>query len=284
MNEPLPSPAAPSHARRYWLLLAAAALLIVGLVFFWRAGVRQDQDLLRAEGGQLQADPALLAYASKRALPVYQEHCASCHGANLQGDRSKGVPNLGDEVWLYGTGQITEIEQTILYGIRSGHPKSRNVAEMPGFGRVGQLTQQEVKDVVEYVLMLSKQPHDETALERGKFVFQNHGLCYDCHASDGYGVSDYGTPSLTGRGGSWLYGGDRDTLYKSTFDGRHGKCPAWVNKLSFAEIRALAAFLYSRSHANASSTATQPAAQQSSAQQPSNTTSTLVIEYGGSLT
>jgi cytochrome c oxidase cbb3-type subunit 3 len=119
---------------------------------------------------------------------------------------------------------------------------------LPGLGRVGQITAAETHDVVEFVLQISQQPHDAAAAERGRFVYMNHGACYDCHSPDGYGVSDYGTPGLTGRGGSWLYGGDRDTLYKSIFDGRHGKCPAWINTLSFAEIRALAAYLYQRSH------------------------------------
>lgn len=245
MNEsPRPSP--PS--RRPGLWLAVLALLIAALAFYSLRGSRQDESLLRADGVQLQADSGLLAYAARRAEPLYQSNCASCHGANLQGERSKGVPNLADGVWLYGAGQITEIEQTILYGIRSGHPKARNLADMPGLGRIGQLTPAEVHDVVEYVLQLSQQPHDSAAAQRGQFVYMNHGACYDCHASDGYGVSDYGTPALTGRGGAWLYGGDRDSLYKSTFDGRHGLCPAWINKLGFADIRALAAFLYSRSH------------------------------------
>ncbi len=224
--------------------------LLLGAVYFWLHRNSQDDALLRSEGSALQANAELLAYASQRALPLYQEHCASCHGADLNGSPSHlpGIANLGDAVWLYGTGQITDIEQTILYGIRSGHPKSHNLAEMPGFGRIGQLSKDEVNDVVEYMLQISHQPHDAAAAERGKVVYQNQGLCYDCHAADGYGVSDYGTPSLTGRGGSWLYGGDRATLHKSTFDGRRGLCPAWVNKLSFAEIRALAAFLYSKSH------------------------------------
>lgn len=259
MNEPPLSLApTPSHARRYWLVAGVALVLIAGLVFHWRNGAR-DQALLRAEGSRLQQDTALLAYASQRAQPIYKEHCASCHGADLGGDRSKGIANLGDSVWLYGSGQITDIEQTILYGIRSGHPKSHNLAEMPGFGRIGQLTKDEVKDVTEYVLQISKQPHDAAAAKRGEFVYQNHGACYDCHGADGYGVTDYGTPSLIGRGGAWLYGGDYDTLYKSTFDGRHGLCPAWVKKLSFAEIRALAAFLYVRSHTEPpGATASQP--------------------------
>jgi cytochrome c oxidase cbb3-type subunit 3 len=233
--------------------LVLLAVAVIGVIFYWQRNVRRDEALLRSTGTELQANADLLAYAIRRAQPIYQEHCASCHGAGLKGDRSRGIPNLSDSVWLYGNGQITDIEQTILYGIRSGHPKAHNLTDMPGLGRTGQLNKGEVNDVVEYVLLIGHQPHDEAAAERGKVVFFGQGVCYDCHSSDGYGVSDYGTPGLTGRGDSWMYGGDRATLYKSVFDGRHGLCPAWVNKLSFAEIRALAAFLNSRSGANASS-------------------------------
>ncbi|MGE3532095.1 MAG: c-type cytochrome [Steroidobacteraceae bacterium] len=236
---------------RRWFVVGALALLIAGLgLYHWLHTSRQDAALLRSEGEQLQGNTVLLAYASQRAQPLYKKYCAGCHGADLKGNRSKGIPNLGDGIWLYGAGQITEIEQTILYGIRSGHPKAHNLADMPGFGRLGLLAPDEVEDVVEYVLQISHQPHNAAAAERGKLLYQDRGACYDCHALDGYGISDYGTPGLTGRGGSWLYGGDRATLYKSIFDGRHGLCPAWIDKLSFAEIRALAAFLYSRSHSN----------------------------------
>lgn len=261
-----PSPATTSRrsplARWLWPGLVLLGVAAVALYFMNRH--EQDQALLRAHGPELQQNAQLLAYATRRAEPIYQENCASCHGANLKGDRSRGVPDLQDGIWVYDNGTITDIEQTILYGIRSGHPKSHNLAEMPGFGRTGQLTKNEVNDVVDYVLLLSGQPHDAAAVKRGKAVFDNYGVCYDCHSADGYGVSTYGAPALTGRGGSWVYGGDRATLYKSVFDGRHGKCPAWVNKLSFVEIRALAAFVYGRSHrvtvANSPSPSTTPGA------------------------
>jgi cytochrome c oxidase cbb3-type subunit III len=245
-----------------------AVLLVTWLGYRWY-GSRQDDALLRIDTTALQKDPTLLAYAARKAAPLFAEHCASCHGADMTGHRAPepqaGVPNLHDSVWLYGTGQIADLEATILYGIRSGHPRSHNLAEMPGFGRSGQLKNDEVNDVVEYVLMLSHQQYDTLAAERGRVVFNNQGVCYDCHGADGYGVSDYGSTPLTGRGNTWLYGGDRATLHKSVFDGRHGKCPAWINTLSFADIRALAAYLYQQAHtetksADATSSVAQPGA------------------------
>jgi cbb3-type cytochrome c oxidase subunit III len=243
-----PGGAARSKQRLLLLLIALLLLLVIGVAIKHFYDSYREQALLRMDGTQLQVDTASLAYASRRAQPLYQQHCASCHGADLQGDRRQGAPALADGIWLYNNGELWEIEQIILYGIRSGHPKAHNLTDMPAFGRIGQLSPVEIRDVVEFVQLLSQQPHDATAAERGRLLFMDRGNCYDCHESDGYGVADYGAPGLTGRGGSWLYGGDRVTVYKSIFDGRHGLCPAWINTLSFAEVRLLAAFIYSRSH------------------------------------
>jgi cytochrome c oxidase cbb3-type subunit III len=133
------------------------------------------------------------------------------------------------------------VERTILYGIRSGHPKSRNVTDMPALVRSGQITPADARDAVEYLQGLSGRPHDETAAARGRAIYYNKGNCYDCHANDARGVADYGTPALTGP--VYLYGGDRESLYQSILNGRHGQSPAWVNVLSPLQIRALTLYL-----------------------------------------
>ncbi len=80
-------------------------------------------------------DPRLMRYAIPRGRSAYSEHCASCHGGRLQGDPRKGVPNLTDADWLYGSGRIGEIERIVLYGIRAGHSKTQKLADMPAFAR-----------------------------------------------------------------------------------------------------------------------------------------------------
>lgn len=42
------------------------------------------------------------AAAAREASAVYQAQCVSCHGADGQGDRAQGAPNLTDADWLYG--------------------------------------------------------------------------------------------------------------------------------------------------------------------------------------
>lgn len=58
------------------------------------------------------------AAAVERARPVFEQNCASCHGLDAHGDRSKGAPNLTDNEWLYG-GDPKTIRRTI-FGPRNG--------------------------------------------------------------------------------------------------------------------------------------------------------------------
>jgi cytochrome c oxidase cbb3-type subunit 3 len=41
--------------------------------------------------------------ATTRTTQLFAEHCASCHGAEGKGDQTRGVPNLTDNEWLYGS-------------------------------------------------------------------------------------------------------------------------------------------------------------------------------------
>jgi cytochrome c oxidase cbb3-type subunit 3 len=229
---------------RLWSL-AASAVLLAALGYGWHERSLQAQ-LVRAWPADLMHEPAMLRFAVALARPVYASHCAACHGADLHGNQAIGATNLADTVWLYGDGGIGDIENTILYGIRSGHPKAHNVTDKPAEGRTQQLSAPEVDDAAEFVLALSRQPHDDSAAQRGRVLFYDKGNCYDCHARDALGNSDYGTPALLGP--TWNYGGDRQRLRQTIYSGRHGLCPAWIDRLAPAQIRALAVYLYLRSH------------------------------------
>jgi cytochrome c oxidase cbb3-type subunit 3 len=230
-------------------LAAVAGVVLVALIAFAALGVQRARlswRLVETPADQVPSDPRLVKLAHQIALPTYAGTCARCHGADMKGNRALGVPNLTDKVWLYDQGGVSDIERTILYGIRSGHAKSRNITDMPAVGRLGVLKDNEIRDVVEYVEFLSHQPHDAAAAQRGEGLFKDRGNCFDCHAPDGTGNPDYGSTDLTAN--TWIYGGDRETLFKSIRDGRHGKMDAFIGKLSFAQIRALAVEVYERSH------------------------------------
>jgi cytochrome c oxidase cbb3-type subunit 3 len=206
----------------------------------WIRQRRIADELLRTAPAQILNSPALLHEAMRIGRPQYQQHCEICHGVALRGDVAHGVPNLAGNVWLYGNDPV-DVERTILYGIRSGHPKSRNLTDMPALVRTGQITADDARDVVEYLQNLAGRPYETAAALRGRSIYYNKGNCYDCHANDAKGVTDYGTPALTGP--TWIYGGDRESLNQSIVNGRHGKCPAWINVLTPVQIRTLALYL-----------------------------------------
>jgi len=227
--------------------LALAAVLLGTLAYQHWHELRLEAQLVREDPDRVVHDPRLVAVALRLARPAYARQCAACHGRDLHGARRPGVPDLTSPVWLYGTGDVSDIEPTILYGIRSGHPKARNITDMPAFGRTGQLSPAEIRDVAEYVYSLSHADVDAAAVGRGRAIFADKGVCYDCHGADASGNIDYGAPDLTGKSQGWLYGGDRATLIDSIKNGRHGLCPAWIHDLSPAQIRALAVYLYEAS-------------------------------------
>ncbi len=227
---------------------AVVGVIVVALVVITQMLAHQAQARMVAMfPDDVVKDAALTKMAISMAKPTFASHCASCHGADMKGDQKKGAPNLADNIWLFDFGHVSDIEMTVLYGVRSGLGKSRNITDMPGLGLSGQLYPYEVKDATKYVLYLSTgKTDDQEAIKRGAAIFQDKGVCYDCHSSDAQGNSDYGAPGFTDK--DWLYGGDYDTIYHSIYYGRHGKCPAWVDKLSAAQIRAMAVYLYVNSH------------------------------------
>ena len=224
--------------------LSGLALVLLGIVAVvgWTRQRHLANELLRTEPAQILNSPVLLREAMRIGPPQYQRHCRSCHGSVPRGDVAHGVPGLTSEVRLYGNDPV-DVERTILYGIRSGHPKSRNITDMPALVRTGQITAADARDTVEYLQSLARQSSEKAAALRGRAIYYGKGNCFDCHASDAKGVTDYGTPALTGP--LWTYGGDRESLYQSIVNGRHGKCPAWVNVLTPLQIRALALYISS---------------------------------------
>ncbi len=242
------APERSSRPRRW--PLAIAAVLIMALAAAGALAWRDHQlatRLLISEPSEVARHPDLVRYAEGLAKPAYARRCAGCHGKALEGDMRRGAPNLKDGVWLYESGGVGEIERTLLYGIRSGDAKARNITDMPALGRSQQLSAAEVSDVTDYILALSgRRDRPRDAIERGATIFQAKGVCYDCHSGDGSGNPDYGAPALNDP--EWLYGGDRDTVYRSIYSGRHGICPAWRSKLKPKVIRALAVWLNQVSH------------------------------------
>jgi cytochrome c oxidase cbb3-type subunit III len=120
--------------------------------------------------------------------------CSQCHGSDAQG--GKGYPNLTDKDWLYG-GEPETIVKTLHEG-RNG--------VMPPMGAVVG-SEDDIRNVANYVLSLSGTAHDPVKAALGKPKF---AACAACHGADGKGNQALGSANLTDK--IWLYGGDINTI------------------------------------------------------------------------
>lgn len=182
-------------------------------------------------------NPELLQFALAGGQATFGENCAACHGRSAQG--GVGYPNLNDDDWIWG-GQLDNIQQTISYGIRSGHAKTRDSA-MPRFGLDGALDAAKIGDVANYVRSLSGLEADKTAAGRGAAVFAEN--CAVCHGADGKGNQELGAPNLTD--GIWLYGNGQENVVTSISTGRGGIMPAWDARLDPVSVKMLAVYVHS---------------------------------------
>jgi cytochrome c oxidase cbb3-type subunit 3 len=252
---------------RVWVV----AILLIGLIAWRLHDSNERARFLRADADLIVNDPVLSAFALKKAKPAYAEHCAGCHGDDLRGNHGQGAPDFTKGVWLYGSGQVSELERTITYGIRSGRPKSWNLADMPAFAQavpykkyaIPPLAPGQIRDVIEYLISQAGKPADESAAKRGGQIFAGDGVCYDCHSNDARGDTAIGAPGLLGP--AWLYGdGSREALFQSIAHGHQGICPGWVGDHDPVAVRALAFYVHDASRAgqaNKTAEAAQPPVQ-----------------------
>jgi cytochrome c oxidase cbb3-type subunit III len=186
----------------------------------------------------IEKDPTLFAFAAAQGRAAFGNNCAPCHG--IGGGGAKGYPNLNDNDWLWG-GSLDQIYQTISYGIRSGHSKTRE-STMVAFGKDGVLKRGEIVAVARYVRSLSGLPVPAgTDLAAGQKVFADN--CASCHGEDAKGNPEIGAPDLADR--IWLYGPDETTIIEVITNGRNGVMPAWVDRLDPPTLKALAVYVHS---------------------------------------
>jgi cytochrome c oxidase cbb3-type subunit 3 len=183
------------------------------------------------------ADPELLQYAMAGGRAVFGENCAPCHGSGGQGARA--FPVLADDDWLWG-GDLASIQQTILYGIRSGHDETR-VSDMPKFGVDEMLDGAQIADVTQFVLSLGGGAEDAAAAERGAPLFADN--CAACHGEQGEGVREMGAPNLADD--IWLYGGDAASIAAQISNPRQGVMPAWDGRLNETAVKMATVYVHS---------------------------------------
>ena len=194
--------------------------------------------LATASLADIEKDPALLALARAKGKTVFGDNCAACHGTGATG--SKGFPNLNDDDWLWG-GSLEQIQQTLLYGVRSGHSKTHE-GQMLAFGKDGMLKPAEIVTVANYVRELAGLPtragYDP---KLGAKIFAEN--CVACHGDNAKGNPDVGAPNLTDK--IWLYGSDEASMIETITNGRAGVMPAWEGRLDPVTIKAMAVYVHS---------------------------------------
>lgn len=183
---------------------------------------------------EIEKNKELTEFAIAGGKAAFQNNCAMCHGTGAAGN--KGFPNLNDDDWLWG-GKIDDIYTTLKYGIRSTHEKTR-VSAMPAFGVDRILTKEEIEQVADYVLSLSKKTQANII---GQKIFKEN--CTACHGENGKGSREVGAPNLTDK--IWLYGSTKEDVVYTITHSRAGVMPTWSDRLDDATIRQLAIYIHS---------------------------------------
>ena len=104
-------------------------------------------------------------------------------------------------------------------------------------------TDQDVRDLANYVLSLSGRTHDSLRAYFGKPGF---APCAACHGADGKGNPALGAPNLTD--GVWLHGDSIEDIMKTIRGGRSGMMPAFRSRLGEDNASLVAAWVYAQSH------------------------------------
>lgn len=195
---------------------------------------------------QIMNDPELYAFAMAGGKSAFKDNCATCHGTGAEG--GKGYPNLNDDDWIWG-GKVDDIHQTLKHGIRVQGNLDTRISQMPAFGQDKLLKREEIDAVVDYVRNLSGHApegrhsgeHNPVAtLQMGQQIFQQQ--CASCHGSDAKGDQEFGAPNLTDA--IWLYGGEREDVFRTVYYARAGMMPAWEGRLDENTIKQLAVYIH----------------------------------------
>jgi cytochrome c oxidase cbb3-type subunit 3 len=157
---------------------------------------------------------------------LFMNNCSQCHGSDARG--GKGFPNLTDNDWLHG-GTPDKIKETLALGRIGNMP--------PMAAAVG--SADDVKNVANYVLSLSKAPHDSVRANLGKEKFV---VCAACHGPDGKGNQAIGAPNLTDD--IWLHGFGENAIIAMVNNGKVNQMPAQADKLTEAQRHVLAAYVW----------------------------------------
>ncbi len=201
-----------------------------------------EAQMASADLTALEPGSGLHNYAIQSGAATFATWCSQCHGSGGASGiaEGNGYPSLIDNDWLWGGGDIETIATTIRHGIRSEDDDDTRYSEMPAFGGDDYLEDEEIANVVAYVLSLSDLSADNGDAAAGAEVFLDN--CASCHMEDGTGDREQGAPNLADA--IWLYGNSEAEVTAIVSEGPFGVMPAWSVKLSDSQINAVAAYVH----------------------------------------
>jgi cytochrome c oxidase cbb3-type subunit 3 len=243
MNNPLPL---------WWVVLFVLTVLFSFVYVYAFPGLGASPGTLGwTSRGELEAEQAKVAAAMAKVYAEYAQqpaealsrdvramaigqrlfinNCSTCHGSDARG--SKGFPNLTDGDWLHG-GTPEKIEETITLG---------RIGMMPPMAAaVGSAS--DVRDLANYVMSLSGDPHNAIAAAAGRKKF---AACAACHGAEGKGNQAIGAPNLADK--VWLHGWGEAAIVDMIDHGKTNVMPAQGGRLTPAQIHLLASYVWSLS-------------------------------------
>ena len=209
---------------------------------------------------ELAKDPQAMAIGDR----LFMNNCAQCHGSDARG--GTGFPNLTDGRWNWG-GTPEQIHATIAQG--------RTGIMTPMAAAVG--SSDDVRNLANHVLSLSKSPHDSVRANLGRDKF---AACAACHGPDGKGNQARGAPDLTS--GVFVDGPAVEAHIVNVINnGKTGVMPAWESKFTPEQLKVLTAYVWGKGGGVAGAT---PAAAAPAAAAPAaaadNDAASVVVENG----
>ncbi|MDY0136113.1 MAG: cytochrome-c oxidase, cbb3-type subunit III [Thiomicrospira sp.] len=150
-----------------------------------RTFAAEEEKLRTMDVADILKDDNLRAYAVNTSKVLFGDYCMACHGAGGQGNPN--FPVIANDDWLWG-GSIKQIEASLING---------RLGNMPARGMMGNLSDEEIRQVAEYSLALGAGEGDQAQYAAGKAIYSGKGMCMACHGPQGKPLAPTGATNLT---------------------------------------------------------------------------------------
>lgn len=178
----------------------------------------------------------------EKARKLFKEHCATCHTIEGRGgEEAPSFDDYGSREWLFAL--VRDPRAKRFYGGTKAHTTMEPVP-------ASALDDEKLRAVVEYMVSLSGPEMgatDATLVAAGKALWDGPLDCSGCHEVEA-GKEGAG-PNLAGRGSvAWIARMIRNPAEPDLY-GESAEMPKFADKLSAAEVEALAGFIAAQGEA-----------------------------------